>query len=68
MQKEKIVFIDIDYILNNSIIGKKINKKLKKKKKKIIEKLKKKKNEIKNEKNEILSQKNIFLKMNIKKN
>ena len=60
LAKEKIVFIDINFIFKNSIIGKDLNDQIKKKDNQINSEIKKFKNEIEVEKNKILSQKNVI--------
>jgi len=57
--QEKIVFIDINYIFKNSIVGKDLNEKIKKKDKQISNEIKKFKDDIEKEKSEIISQKNV---------
>ena len=56
----KIVFVDIDYLINNSTIGKKIIKKLENEDKKNIEILKKRETSLKNVEQEIKKKKNII--------
>ena len=58
--QEKIVFIDINYIFKNSIVGKDLNEKIKKKDNLISNEIKKFKVNIEKEKNEITSQKNVI--------
>ena len=58
--KEKIVFIDINFIFKNSIVGKNLNDQIKKKDDLINSEIKKFKNDIEIEKNEIISQKNVI--------
>ena len=58
--QEKIVFIDINYIFKNSIVGKDLNEKIKKKDNQISNEIKKFKVDIEKEKNEITSQKNVI--------
>ena len=58
--QEKIVFIDINYIFKNSIVGKDLNEKIKKKDNQISNEIKKFKIDIEKEKNEITSQKNVI--------
>ena len=58
--QEKIVFIDINYIFKNSIVGKDLNEKIKKKDNQISNEIKKFKANIEKEKNEITSQKNVI--------
>ena len=57
--QEKIVFIDINYIFKNSIVGKDLNEKIKKKDNQISNEIKKFKDDIEKEKSEIISQKNV---------
>jgi len=57
--QEKIVFIDINYIFKNSIVGKDLNEKIKKKDNQINNEIKKFKDDIEKEKSEIISQKNV---------
>ena len=57
--QEKIVFIDINYIFKNSIVGKDLNEKIKKKDNQISNEIKKFKDDIEKEKNEIISKKNV---------
>ena len=59
LAQEKIVFIDINYIFKNSIVGKDLNEKIKKKDNQIGNEIKKFKVDIEKEKNEIISQKNV---------
>ena len=56
----KIVFVDIDYLINNSTIGKKIINKLESEDKKNIEILKKREISLKNIEQEIKKKKNII--------
>ena len=58
--KEKIVFIDINFIFKNSIVGKNLNDQIKKKDDLINSEIKKFKNDIEIEKNELISQKNVI--------
>ena len=58
--KEKIAYIDIDKLLNESIAGKLITKKIENKYKTDLESVKKTESELANEEKEILSQKNIL--------
>ena len=55
-----ISYIDIDYIMNNSIAGKSIIEQLKKKNQTILESFKKDENSLKNEEAKIKAQKNIL--------
>ena len=57
--QEKIVFIDINFIFKNSIVGKDLNEKIKKKDNQISNEIKKFKDDIEKEKSEIISQKNV---------
>ena len=56
----KVVFVDIDYLINNSTIGKKIINKLENEDKKNIEILKKRETSLKNIEQEIKKKKNII--------
>ena len=58
--KDKIAYIDIDKLLNQSIAGKLITKKIENKYKSDLENFKKTETEFMKEEKEILSQKNIF--------
>ncbi len=58
--QEKIVYIDIDKLLNESIAGKLITKKIENKFKKDLEVFKKTETELSKEEKEILAQKNIL--------
>tara|TARA_Y100000591_G_C21831741_1_gene700039 strand:- start:1046 stop:1549 length:504 start_codon:yes stop_codon:yes gene_type:complete len=58
--QEKTVFLDLNYVLSNSIKGKKILKDLDKINKKNLEYLKKKESSFKKEENEIRKKKNII--------
>lgn len=58
--QQKIMFIDIDYIYNNSNIGKKINENIKKKTKEFNDKNKNYLNTINEKKNSLLKKKNII--------
>ena len=64
---EKIAFIDLDFVLKNSNIGKSILEDIEKLNNKNINQLKKKENELKKNEEEILPKKIYFLKKNIKK-
>ncbi|WP_075506662.1 OmpH family outer membrane protein [Candidatus Pelagibacter communis] len=57
---EKIAYIDVDFILNNSLKGKLIIKKLNELNNKNLKELKNKENQLDEEKNEINSQQNIL--------
>ena len=58
--EEKIVFIDIDKVIYQSELGKKLNKKITDEIKKEDSKLRKKEKELQNKENDILKQKNIL--------
>ena len=58
--QEKVVFIDINFIFQNSIVGKVLNEQIAKKENEINLEIKKFKNDIEVEKNEITSQKNVI--------
>ena len=58
--QDKIVFIDMNFILNNSLAGKDLKMQLEKKNKKIKTKLKNYQNEINKKKEKILAQKNVL--------
>ena len=60
LAQEKVVFIDINFIFKNSIVGKELNEKIAKKDNEINLEIKKFKNDIEVEKNEITSQKNVI--------
>ena len=60
LAQEKVVFIDINFIFKNSIVGKELNEKIAKKENEINLEIKKFKNDIEVEKNEITSQKNVI--------
>ena len=57
---DKIAFVDIDFIINSSEIGKKLNKNLNEKIKKADEQLKQKEKNLKSKENNILNQKNVL--------
>ena len=57
---EKIYYINMDYIINNSVAGKSIIEKLNKKRLKNIEKFKKDEEKLKSEEKKIISQKNVL--------
>ena len=59
---EKIRFININYIVNNSDVGKKLNNLIEKKNKKFTDELNKIGKSLEEKKNKILSQKNILKK------
>ena len=58
--QEKVVFIDINFIFQNSIVGKELNEQIAEKENEINLEIKKFKNDIEVEKNEITSQKNVI--------
>ena len=58
--QEKVVFIDINFIFQNSIVGKELNEQIAKKENEINLEIKKFKKDIEVEKNEITSQKNVI--------
>jgi len=60
--ENKIVYIDLNKIMNNSIAGKSITSQLENNHKKNISKLKKIEEELKKEESEIISQKNVLTK------
>ena len=60
LAQEKVVFIDINFIFKNSIVGKELNEKIAKKENEINLEIKKFKKDIEVEKNEITSQKNVI--------
>ena len=57
---EKIAFIDVNYILNNSIAGKEANKQIDVKQKKITLEFEKLKKKIESERKTLLAQKNVI--------
>ena len=57
---ENIYYIDMDFIMNNSLAGKSIIKQLKKKEKSYTEKFKKTEIRLKEEETKLISQKNIL--------
>ena len=59
---EKIYYIDMDYIVNNSVAGKSIIKQLEEEKKSYLTEFKKIEDSLKVEENKIISQKNILSK------
>jgi len=59
---DKISYLDIDYIMNNSLAGKSINDKLKKKSQSNVENFKKTEDKLKSEEKKIISQKNVLSK------
>ena len=58
--ENKIFYINIEYLVNNSLAGKSINTQLIKKDKKNVDKFKKIEKDLINEKSEIIAQKNIL--------
>ena len=58
--KFPVKYIDINLIVNDSIVGKKIKKKIADESNKLINKHKKQEDELRNKKNEILSKKNVL--------
>ena len=60
LAQEKVVFIDINFIFQNSIVGKVLNEQIAKKENEINLEIKKFKNDIEVEKNEITLQKNVI--------
>ena len=60
LAQDKVVFIDINFIFKNSIVGKELNEKIAKKDNEINLEIKKFKNDIEVEKNKITSQKNVI--------
>jgi len=60
LAQEKVVFIDINFIFQNSIVGKELNEQIAKKENEINLEIKKFKNDIEVEKNQITSQKNVI--------
>ena len=65
--QEKLAFIDINYIFNNSEVGKKINKEIQKKSKKINSELTEFQKKIDTEKKTLLTQKNVISEEEYKK-
>ena len=57
---EKIAFVDIDFIINSSDLGKKLNKNFNEKIKKEDDRLKKRENDLKLKEDKILKQKNVL--------
>ena len=57
---EKIAFVDIDFIINSSEIGKKLNQNFNEKIKKEDDRLKKKEKDLKSKEDKILNQKNVL--------
>ena len=64
---EKIRFININYIINNSDVGKKLNNLIEKKNKKFTNELNKLGKSLEEKKNKIVSQKNILKKEEFEK-
>ena len=64
---EKIRFININYIVNNSDVGKKLNNLIEKKNKKFTDELNKIGKSLEEKKNKIVSQKNILKKEEFEK-
>ena len=60
LAQEKVVFIDINFIFKNSIVGKTLNEQIAKKENEINFEIKKFKKDIEDEKNVITSQKNVI--------
>ena len=60
--EKKIVYLNLDYIVQNSVPGKLILQELNKKKKEDIEKFKKRENELRNAEQDIIKKKNILSK------
>jgi len=58
--QDKIAFIDLNYLYNNSVAGKKINDQIKNKREKINAEFQKGKKKIDGEKEKLLSQKNVI--------
>jgi outer membrane protein len=65
--EEKIVFVDIDYILVNSIAGKKINSQIEEKSKKLETEYKNNKKKIDDKKSNLIKQKNVLSESEFKK-
>ena len=65
--QDKLVFIDVNYIFNNSNAGKKVNDNIKNLSKKINSDLKKFQKKINNEKDNIFKQKNVLSEEEFKK-
>lgn len=60
VMSNNIYFIDMDFLMNNSLAGKSIIKKLEEKNKSSKKKFKKNEKDLKNEESQIISQKNIL--------
>ena len=58
--QEKIVFIDLNFIFNNSNAGKDLNSRIEKQTKELKIQINDSKNDIENKKNELLAQKNVL--------
>ena len=65
--EEKFVFIDLNFIFNNSVAGKKINKQFKEKSSKINQNLKDFQKKIQSERKTLLTQKNVLYKEEFEK-
>ena len=65
--QEKVVYVDIDYIMANSKVGKNINSKIEKTHKDNIATFQKKEKELKKKEKEIIKQKNIISKEEFEK-
>lgn len=65
--QDKLVFIDVNYIFNNSVAGKKINEEITKLSKKIKSDLKNFQKKISSDKDSILKQKNVLSEEEFKK-
>ena len=64
--EDKVSYIDIDYILANTLAGKEILNLLKKEEESKINEFKLKENNFKNEENKILAKRNLISKLKIK--
>ncbi len=60
LANDKIYYLDIDYIVNNSLAGKNISKQLKKNNKLNLDNFKKSEENLKKEESRIISQKNVL--------
>ena len=67
LAENKIVYLDVVFLLNESIAGKDLNQKLLKLNSKNIEEFKKIESKIKNDDNDLLKKKILSKKINIKK-
>ena len=65
--QDKLVFIDINYVFNNSAAGKKINKKIQEETKKINKELSEYNKKVENEKKTLLTQQNVISKEEFEK-